>query len=190
MGREGVNGRGGHGPLEESARLCKRLCDSKVKGRTMSHFGPEEAIARIDDWKGKDVRYEELGGGITNHNYIVWVDGGPPQGAKYVLRVPGMGTDMFISREVERDNMIAAAEAGIGPKVAYEIQPEGSLVVDFVEGELMHPDTIAGHPERIKQVVETRQGVPPEGSLQARDPRLRHASQLHQGRARRQRAHA
>ncbi len=55
----------------------------------MSHFGPEEAIARIADWKGHDVRYEELGGGITNHNYIVWVDGGPPQGKKYVLRVPG-----------------------------------------------------------------------------------------------------
>ncbi len=34
------------------------------------------AIARIDDWKGQDVRCEELGGGITNHNYIVWVNGG------------------------------------------------------------------------------------------------------------------
>ena len=37
---------------------------------------PDEAIARIADWKGKDVRWEELGGGITNHNYIVWVNGG------------------------------------------------------------------------------------------------------------------
>ena len=55
----------------------------------MSHFGPDEAIARIDAWKGRDVRYEELGGGITNHNYIVYVDGGPPKGEKYVLRVPG-----------------------------------------------------------------------------------------------------
>ena len=41
----------------------------------MSQFGPEEAIGRIDAWKGHDVRYEELGGGITNHNYIVWIDG-------------------------------------------------------------------------------------------------------------------
>jgi thiamine kinase-like enzyme len=121
----------------------------------MSHFGPEEAIARIDDWKGKDVRYEELGGGITNHNYIVWVDGGPPNGAKYVLRVPGQGTDMFIDRDVERDCMIQADKVGVGPRVAYQIDPEGSLVIDFVEGEIMHPDTIAGHPERIRQVVET-----------------------------------
>jgi thiamine kinase-like enzyme len=121
----------------------------------MSHFGPDEAIARIADWKGRDVRYEELGGGITNHNFIIWVDGGPPKGHKYVLRVPGTGTDMFIDREVERYNMVQAAKAGVGPAVAYQLDPEGGVVSDFVEGEIMHPETIAGHPERIKQVVET-----------------------------------
>ena len=121
----------------------------------MSHFGPDEAIARISDWQGKDVRYEELGGGITNHNYIIWVDGGPPTGNKYVLRVPGTGTDMFIDRDVERYNMVQAAEVGVGPAVAYELNPEGGVVSDFVEGEIMHPETIAGHPERIRQVVET-----------------------------------
>ena len=123
----------------------------------MSHLGPDEAIARIADWKDKDVRWEELGGGITNHNYIVWVNGGPgnPGGGKYVLRIPGQGTDMFIDREVERDCMIQVAQAGVGPRVAYQIDPEGALVIDFVEGELMHPETMAGHPERIKQAVET-----------------------------------
>jgi len=123
----------------------------------MAHFGPDEAIARIADWKDKDVRWEELGGGITNHNYIVWVNGGPgnPGGAKYVLRVPGQGTDMFIDRDVERECMIQADKVGVGPRVAYQIDPEGSLVIDFVEGEIMHPETMAGHPERIKQAVET-----------------------------------
>src|SRR5664280_178990 len=121
-----------------------------------SHLTPEEIIARIDDWKGKDVRYEELGGGITNHNYIVWVDGGRENGGKkYVMRVPGVGTDMFIDRNVERDCMIQAAKAGVGPEVIYQIDPEGALVIDFVEGEVMHPDTISGHPDRLKQVVET-----------------------------------
>ena len=121
-----------------------------------SHLTPEEIIARIDDWKGKDVRYEELGGGITNHNYIVWVDGGPEKGGeKYVMRVPGVGTDMFIDRNVERDCMIQAAKAGVGPEVIYQIDPEGALVIAFVEGEVMHPDTISGHPDRLKQVVET-----------------------------------
>ena len=120
------------------------------------HLTPEEIIGRIDEWKGHDVRTEELGGGITNHNYIVWVDGGPEKGGKkYVMRVPGIGTDMFIDRDVERYCMIQAAKAGVGPAVAYQIDPEGALVIDFVEGEVMHPETIAGHPDRLKQVVET-----------------------------------
>lgn len=124
------------------------------------HLTPEEIIARIADWKGKDIRWEELGGGITNHNYIVWVDGGPENGgAKYVMRVPGIGTDMFIDREMERDCMVQAAKAGVAPRVAYQIDPEGALVIDFVEGEIMHPETIAGHPERIRQVVETVKGL-------------------------------
>ena len=121
-----------------------------------AHLTPEEIIARIDDWKGQDVRYEELGGGITNHNYIVWLNGGPEKGGKkYVMRVPGIGTDMFIDRNVERECMIQAAKVGVGPAVAYQIAPEGALIIDFVEGEIMHPDTIAGHPARLKQVVET-----------------------------------
>jgi thiamine kinase-like enzyme len=121
-----------------------------------AHLTPEDIIARIDDWKGHDVRTEELGGGITNHNYIVWVDGGPEKGGKkYVMRVPGIGTDMFIDRDVERDCMVQAAGVGVGPAVVYQIDPEGALIIDFVEGEIMHPETMGGHPERIKQAVET-----------------------------------
>jgi thiamine kinase-like enzyme len=123
----------------------------------MDHIGPDELIARIDDWKGKNVRWEELGGGITNHNYTVYVNGGPgnPGGGKYMLRIPGLGTDMFIDRENERDCMIAAAKAGVGPAVLYTLDPEGALVSAFVDGEIMHPESLAGHPDRIRQVVET-----------------------------------
>ncbi len=120
------------------------------------HLSPDELIARIDDWKGKDVRWEELGGGITNHNYIVWVNGGwgNPGGGKYVLRVPGAGTDMFIDRDIERECMIEVARIGTAPRVAHVIEPEKAMVIDFIDGEVMHPDTMAGHPERIRQAVE------------------------------------
>lgn len=126
-----------------------------------THLTPEDIIARIDDWRGQDVRYEALGGGITNHNYTVWVNGGPgkPGGAKYVVRIPGQGTDMFIDREVERDCMVQAGKAGVSPRVAYTIDPEGALVIDFVDGEIMHPETMAGHPDRIRQAVETARKV-------------------------------
>ena len=42
----------------------------------LEHLTPEAAIARIPDWDGLDVRCETLGGGITNHNYVVTVTGG------------------------------------------------------------------------------------------------------------------
>jgi thiamine kinase-like enzyme len=119
------------------------------------HLSPDDFIARIDDWQGKDVRWEELGGGITNHNYIVWVNGGwgNPGGGKYVLRVPGAGTDMFIDRDIERECMLEVARIGTSPRVAHIIEPENAMVIDFIDGEVMHPDTMAGHPERIKQAV-------------------------------------
>ena len=83
------------------------------------------------------------------------------------MRVPGIGTDMFIDRDVERDCMIQAAKVGVGPAVAYQIDPEGALVIDFVEGEIMHPETMAGHPDRIRQAVETVKVFHDRARLQA-----------------------
>ena len=83
----------------------------------MSELTPSAAIARIDEWRGKDVDVRELGGGITNRNFVITVDGG--RGGKYVMRIPGAGTDTFIDRERELGNHIAAAEAGTTPPVLY-----------------------------------------------------------------------
>lgn len=54
----------------------------------------DEAIARIDDWKGKEIRYESVAGGVTNPNFKVFVDGTP-----YFLKIPGEGTD-FLTEEI------------------------------------------------------------------------------------------
>ena len=31
----------------------------------------DEAIARVDDWKGKEISYKPVSGGITNPNFKV-----------------------------------------------------------------------------------------------------------------------
>ena len=117
---------------------------------------PDEVIARIADWQGKDVRWEPLGGGHQNYSHIVTVNGGPgqPGGGKYVLRVPGLGTDAFIDRQRERRNHGAAAAVGVTPPLLYVLEPEGCTVVPFIEGETMHPTTLAGHEERLAKVVD------------------------------------
>ena len=116
---------------------------------------PDEVIGRIADWHGKDVRWEVLGGGITNFNYLVTVAGAPEAAGtgRYVLRIPGLGTDTFIDRERELRNHAAAAKAGVTPPLLHVIEPGHCTVVPFISGETMHPETIAGHPERLEKIV-------------------------------------
>jgi thiamine kinase-like enzyme len=92
--------------------------------------GLEEAVERV--WPGRGARFEVLGGGITNHNAKVEVDG-----ETYVLRVAGRDTDLLgIDRTVELEATRAAAGLGIGPEVVAFVEPEGWLVTRFVAGDV------------------------------------------------------
>ena len=123
---------------------------------SVEHLTPQAAIARIPDWDGLDVHVETLGGGITNHNFVLTVTGRPdlPWGGKYVMRIPGQGSDLFIDREVEHKNALAAAEAGVSPPVLYSLEPEMCTVVPFIEAVTMHPEDLAGHRDRLEKVVD------------------------------------
>jgi thiamine kinase-like enzyme len=107
----------------------------------MSTF--EAEVERV--WPGRNARVEVLGGGITNHNLKVEVDG-----ELYVLRVTGKDTELLgIDRSVELAATEAAAALGIGPEVVSFVKPEGWLVTRFVDGEtpplerMCEPDMLA-----------------------------------------------
>jgi thiamine kinase-like enzyme len=81
-------------------------------------------------WPGRGASFEVLGGGITNHNLKVEVDG-----ERFVLRIAGKDTGLLgIDRTVELAATHAAAALGIGPEVVEFVEPEGWLVTRFVEG--------------------------------------------------------
>ena len=83
-------------------------------------------------WPGRGATFEVLGGGITNHNLKVGVDG-----ERFVLRVAGKDTNLLgIDRSVELAATQAAAKLGIGPEVVEFVEPEGWLVTRFVDGEI------------------------------------------------------
>ncbi len=123
----------------------------------MSDMTPDQVIAQIDEWRDHEVRYEVLGGAVTNRNYLVTIDGEPgsPGVGRFVLRIPGEGSESFIDREREHRNRLAAAAAGVTPPVLHVIRPGYCTVVPFIEGETMHPETIAGRPDRLRLIVET-----------------------------------
>jgi thiamine kinase-like enzyme len=106
----------------------------------------EDAVARV--WPGRDARVEVLGGGITNHNLKVELDG-----ELFVLRVAGKDTDLLgIDRGVELAATEAAAAAGIGPDVIAFVEPEGWLVTRFVEGVIPPLERMA-EPDLLERVA-------------------------------------
>jgi thiamine kinase-like enzyme len=105
-----------------------------------------KAVDRV--WPGRDARFEVLGGGITNHNARVEVDGDT-----YVLRVAGKDTNLLgIDRGVELAATEAAAALGIGPEVVAYVEPEGWLVTRFVEGEIPQVERMR-QPDMLERVA-------------------------------------
>jgi thiamine kinase-like enzyme len=107
---------------------------------------PESLAARL--WPGLTTTIEPLGGGITNHNFKVSVDG-----EVYVLRIGGKGTEMLgIDRRAEYAAALAAAAVGTGPEVIAFLEKEGALVTRFVEGRRASDEEMRS-PESIARVV-------------------------------------
>jgi thiamine kinase-like enzyme len=106
----------------------------------------EAAVERV--WPGREARAEVLGGGITNHNLKVEVDG-----EAFVLRVAGKDTNLLgIDRTVELEATKAAAALGIGPEVVAFVEPEGWLVTRFVTGSSPSPERMR-EPQLLARVA-------------------------------------
>ena len=115
---------------------------------------PESLAARI--WPGRRAQIEPIGGGITNHNFKVSLDGD-----QYVLRIGGKDTELLgIDRRAEHAAALAAAAVGAGPEVVAFVETDGALVTRFVEGrpvsseEMRSPETIAAVVAALKPFHE------------------------------------
>ena len=112
----------------------------------------EEAVTKIEDWKGKTVSIYPLSGGLTNANFKVDVDGVP-----YFVRVPGESTELLaIDRNNEYYNTNAASQAGVAPKVLYHIPEYNVMVIEFLNGKTMSKDALneKGMPTRMAQAIK------------------------------------
>ena len=115
-----------------------------------------EEVERV--WPSGRATFDVLGGGITNHNLKVEVDG-----ERFVLRVAGKDTDLLgIDRRVELAATRAAAALGIGPEVVEFVEPEGWLVTRFLDGDIppverMREDDML---ERVAAALQAYHGAP------------------------------
>ena len=109
---------------------------------------PQRLAARL--WPGRNAEIEELGGGITNRNFKISVDG-----EAHVLRVCGKDTELLgIDRTVEFRASCVAAAAGIGPEVVAFLDTEGCLVTRFIAGRPVPPEEMR-QPAVVSRVAAT-----------------------------------
>jgi thiamine kinase-like enzyme len=118
----------------------------------------EEAVAKIDEWRGKNISIQPLSGGLTNSNYKVEVEGTP-----YFVRVPGESTELLaIDRNNEYHNTKAAAEAGVAPQVLYYLPEYCVMVLEFLNGKTMSKDSLnaPGMPTRMARAIKQLHSAP------------------------------
>lgn len=92
-------------------------------------------LARVVDavpaWRGREVRAEVLGGGITNRNWRVEVDG-----SAFVVRLAGRDTALLgVDRDAERAATEAAHAAGTAPEIVAFLPEHEALITRFVEAD-------------------------------------------------------
>jgi len=112
----------------------------------------EEVVQKIDVWRGKQLDIQAMPGGITNENFRVNIDD-----QSYFVSIPGASTEFLaVDRENKYYNTVAAAAAGVGPKILHHLPDHHVMVLEFLQGDTMTPETMAapGMPRRLAQVLQ------------------------------------
>jgi thiamine kinase-like enzyme len=111
-------------------------------------------VDAVPAWAGKDVRAEILGGGITNRNFRVDVDG-----ESFVVRLSGRDTELLgIDREAERSASEAAHAAGVGPEVVAFLPKQRALITRFVHAQPLPAEDLE-KPEVMDAVVKAVRAI-------------------------------
>lgn len=111
----------------------------------------DQVVEKIEDWKGKNAVINPVAGGLTNTNYRVVVDGNA-----HFVRIPGESTQLLaVDRENEHYNTLAAAQAGVGPRVMYYLPEDQVMVLEFINGTTMSNESLRdpGMPSLIAQSI-------------------------------------
>lgn len=89
----------------------------------------EQVLYVKDKIREKFTSIVPLFGGVTNTTYKLVAH----SGKKYVVRIPGKGTNEYINRPDEMNNISKINPLGIMPKVTCADPKTGILIMDFVE---------------------------------------------------------
>lgn len=90
----------------------------------------EAILADVPRWRGAALRYRPVSGGISNANWQVSTGAAPD----CFVKVPGRGTEMFITRDAANEASRKAHACGFGAEVIDFLPEVGVEIFAFVEG--------------------------------------------------------
>jgi thiamine kinase-like enzyme len=125
--------------------------------------GLRAVVEAMPGWSAAPrLDFSPIPGGITNRNFKVDVDG-----ASYVVRIPGAGTELLgIDREAEHSAARAAAEVEVGPEVIGFLPEQGSLITRFVDGQAIDEETMSD-PAMLRRVASGLRSLHGSASIPA-----------------------
>jgi thiamine kinase-like enzyme len=112
----------------------------------------DEVIAAVPDWASRGVVAERIPAGLTNSNWRVVVDGTP-----FFVRIPGADTDLLaVDRGNELANTVAAAEAGVAPRVVQTAPAWDVFALEWLDARTMSNEALRapGMPARIAAALQ------------------------------------
>ncbi|MCW0214319.1 MAG: choline kinase family protein [Pseudonocardia sp.] len=118
--------------------------------RTDAERAAEKALGCIDRWAGREIRYAPVAGGLQNSTWRLTVDG---ERRRYVLKVPGPGSEAFVDRRAANEAAVRAAGLGIGPETVFFDPATGIEVTEFLEGYRACTTGDLAGPGRAEQAV-------------------------------------
>lgn len=96
-----------------------------------------------------DYKTIERMGGLTNHTYHVTME----DGAEYVVRIPGDGTEEMIVRSDEKASTTLACELGVDAQMLY-FGDDGSKVTQYIPNAVTMSAETLHEKEHIDQMAE------------------------------------
>lgn len=99
--------------------------------KTLEERRLAEVVAHRPDWRGCKATFEVVNGGISNANFRLRIEGG---GHDFFVKLPGLGTEMFIDRKAAHEASLKAAACGFGAPVCGFDAERGVEIFAFVEG--------------------------------------------------------
>lgn len=118
----------------------------------------EQVVDYIPSWSGRRIDFAPMGGGLTNTNYRVEVDGKP-----HFVRLPGTSTELLaVDRANEIYNARAASDTGVAPQLLHVLPDDDVMIFQFIEGRTMSPARLQapGMPSRIAQAMRALHAGP------------------------------